>query len=108
MVALIRTEPGKTKEALTIWKKICKELNHSFPFTYNFSDEEYNKLYKSEQIVSKLANVFAFLGIFISCLGLLGLAMFYRRTTEPGNWYSQSIGLSLTSLFGLLSKNCWC
>jgi len=102
--ALIRTEPGKTKEALANLEKICRELNPQFPFTYKFSDEEYNKLYKSEQIVSKLANVFAFLGIFISCLGLLGLAMFTveQRTKEIG--IRKVLGASLTSLFGLLSK----
>jgi putative ABC transport system permease protein len=101
---LVRTEPGKTREALASLEKLCKELNPQFPFTYEFSDEEYDKLYKSEQIVSKLANIFAFLGIFISCLGLLGLAMFTaeQRTKEIG--IRKVLGASMTSLFGLLSK----
>ena len=102
--ALVRTEPGKTKEALANLEKICKELNPQFPFTYKFSDEEYDKMYKSEQVVSKLSNGFAFLAIFISCLGLLGLAMFTaeQRTKEIG--IRKVLGASMVSLFNLLSK----
>jgi putative ABC transport system permease protein len=102
--AMVRTEPGKTKEALASLEKICKELNPKFPFTYKFSDEEYQKLYKSEQVVSKLANYFAFLGIFISCLGLFGLVIFTaeQKTKEFG--IRKVLGASAASLFGLLSK----
>jgi hypothetical protein len=102
--ALVRTQPGKTKEALTSLGKICKQLNPKFPFTYKFSDEEYAKLYKSEQVVSKLANYFAFLAIFISCLGLLGLVMFTaeQRTKEFG--IRKVLGASPVTLFNLLSK----
>jgi ABC-type antimicrobial peptide transport system permease subunit len=102
--ALVRTEPGKTKEALASLEKICKELNPKFPFTYKFSDEEYQKLYKSEQVVSQLANYFAFLGIFISCLGLFGLAIFTaeQKTKEFG--IRKVLGATAASLFNLLSK----
>ncbi len=104
-MALIRTEAGKTKEALASLESICKQLNPQFPFTYQFSDEEYQKLYKSEQIVEKLSNYFAFLAIFISCLGLLGLAMFTaeQRTREFG--IRKVLGASTGSLFSLLSKD---
>ena len=102
--ALVRTQPGKTKEALASLEKVCKELNPKFPFTYKFSDEEYAKLYKSEQVVSQLANYFAFLAIFISCLGLLGLVMFTaeQRTKEFG--IRKVLGASPVTLFNLLSK----
>lgn len=102
---LVRTEAGKTKQALASLEKICKDLNPKFPFTYSFSDEEYQKLYKSETIVGKLSGYFAFLGIFISCLGLLGLAMFTaeQRTKEIG--IRKVLGASIPSLFTLLSKD---
>jgi len=102
--ALVKTQPGKTKEALASLEKVCKELNPKFPFTYKFSDEEYGKLYKSEQVVNQLANYFAFLGIFISCLGLLGLVIFTaeQRTKEFG--IRKVLGASPVTLFALLSK----
>jgi ABC-type antimicrobial peptide transport system permease subunit len=101
---LIKTQPGKTKQALASLEKLCHQLNPKFPFTYQFSDEEYQKLYTSEIMVGKLANCFAFLAIFISCLGLLGLAMFtaQQRTKEIG--IRKVLGAGIASVFGLLSK----
>jgi ABC-type antimicrobial peptide transport system permease subunit len=101
---LVRTEAGKTKEALTGLGKVCKTLNPKFPFTYKFADDEYARLYKSEQVVNRLANYFAFLAIFISCLGLLGLVMFTaeQRTKEFG--IRKVLGASPVSLFNLLSR----
>ena len=101
---LVRIDGTKTKQALVNLEKICKALNPKFPFTYYFSDEEYQKLYKSEQLVSTLSGYFAFLGIFISCLGLLGLSMFTaeQRTKEIG--IRKVLGASISSLFTLLSR----
>jgi len=100
---LVRTEAGKTRQALTGLEKLCKELNPSFPFTYQFADEEYQKIYKSEQVIGALSNYFAFLAIFISCLGLLGLAMFTaeQRTKEIG--IRKVLGATSVQLFSLLS-----
>ncbi len=103
-IAVVKTEPGKTKEALASLEKIYKELNPKVPFTYKFSDQEYQKLYESEQLVKQLSNYFALLAIFISCLGLLGLTAFtaQQRTKEFG--IRKVLGASATSLFNLLSK----
>src|SRR6185312_4278179 len=101
---LIRTGAGQTKQAIATMEKLCKELNPNFTFTYSFTDEEYQKLYNNEQVVGKLSKAFAFLGIFISCLGLLGLAMFTaeQRIKEIG--IRKVLGASVGSLFTLLSK----
>ncbi len=101
---LIRTQPGQTKQALATAEKLCKALNPNFSFTYYFTDLEYKKLYDNEQVVGKLSKAFAFLGIFISCLGLLGLAMFTaeQRIKEIG--IRKVLGASVGSLFSLLSK----
>ncbi|HJP64138.1 MAG TPA: FtsX-like permease family protein, partial [Mucilaginibacter sp.] len=101
---LIRTRPGKTREALASAEKLCKELNPSFPFTYNFSDEEYKKLYQNEQVVTKLSDAFSFLAIFISCLGLLGLAMFTAEQRFKEIGIRKVLGASVGSLFALLSS----
>ena len=102
--ALVKTKPGQTKQALTSLEKVCKELNPKFPFTYKFSDEEYQRLYASEQVVDQLSNYFSILAIFISCLGLLGLVMFSaeQRTKEFG--IRKVLGASPAILFSLLSK----
>ena len=100
---LVRTNPGQTRQAVNGLEKICKTLNPQFPFTFSFSDEEYQKLYKSEEIVNRLSNYFAVLAIFISCIGLLGLAMFTaeQRTREIG--IRKVLGATVVSLFTLLS-----
>jgi hypothetical protein len=102
---LVRIEKGKTREALAGLEKICKILNPKFPFTYQFSDLEFAKLYKSEQLVSKLSDYFAFLAIFISCLGLFGLATFAvgQRTKEIG--VRKVLGASAPNILALLSGN---
>lgn len=101
---IVRTEGGKTEQALAGLEKVWKTINPKFPFAYSFADEDFDKLYRSEQTVSKLSAWFAFLGIFVSCLGLLGLTMFTveQRTREIG--IRKVLGASVTSLFTLLSR----
>ena len=101
---IVRTQPGQTKQAIATLEKLSKELNPDFTFTYTFADEQYKKQYLSEQIVGSLSNAFAFLAIFISCMGLLGLAMFTaeQRIKEIG--IRKVLGASTASLFSLLSK----
>ncbi|WP_299287254.1 ABC transporter permease [uncultured Mucilaginibacter sp.] len=102
---LIRTQPGKTKEALASLEALCKKFNPQFPFSYSFSNEEYQKLYRNEQIVNKFSNAFAFLAIFISCLGLLGLVMFTaeQRTKEIG--IRKVLGATVIGIVQLMSAD---
>src|SRR5581483_5461160 len=83
---------------------LCKQLNPKFPFTYQFPDEEYAKLYKSEQTTGKLAVLFTVLAVSISCLGLLGLSMFAseQRLKEVG--IRKILGAGSGSLLVLLSR----
>ncbi|AKD57626.1 ABC transporter permease [Spirosoma radiotolerans] len=102
---LIRTQPGQTTQALASIESLWKQMNPKFPFAYRFADDEYQKLYKSETVVGSLANYFAFLAIFISCLGLFGLSAFTaeQRTKEIG--VRKVLGASVSSIIGLLSKD---
>jgi len=102
---LVRTQAGQTQTAIGALQQLCKRLNPAFPFTYQFSDLEYGRLYRSEEVTARLSVVFAALAIVISCLGLLGLSLFTaeQRVREIG--IRKVLGASVGSLFGLLSKN---
>ncbi|MDP4245426.1 MAG: ABC transporter permease [Bacteroidota bacterium] len=75
------------------------------PFAYYFADEEFNKLYRSEDQFGQLFLNFAILAIFISCLGLLGLASYstLQRTKEIG--IRKVLGSSVGGIVNLLSKD---
>jgi len=101
--ALLRVDAHHTKDVLAGVRTITTQLNPRFPFTYFFTDDEYRKQYESDVIVSHLSDCFAGLAIFISCMGLLGLAMFTaeQRTKEIG--IRKVLGASFFSLLTLLS-----
>jgi ABC-type antimicrobial peptide transport system permease subunit len=102
---LIRIKAGQTKQAINALENICRQLNPKVAFTYQFSDEEYAKLYRSEQVVSKLSNYFALLAVFISCLGLFGLASFtaVQKTKEIG--VRKVLGATVPEILAMLSAN---
>ena len=82
-----------------------EKVNPEFPFAHQFADEEYGYLYRSEQVVARLSRYFAFLAIFISCLGLLGLVIFMaeQRVKEIG--IRKVLGAKVTQIITLLSKD---
>jgi putative ABC transport system permease protein len=82
------------------WKKFVPDK----PFEYFFMDDDYNKLYQSEQKTGEIFTVFSVLAIFIACLGLFGLAAFTaeRRTKEIG--IRKVLGASTPGIVILLSR----
>ncbi|GAB3919335.1 ABC transporter permease [Larkinella terrae] len=91
--------------ALPEIEAVFKKIVPSAAFNYKFVDEEYAKKFSDEDRISKLASFFATLAIFISCLGLFGLASFVaeQRTKEIG--VRKVLGASVLNLWGLLSKD---
>jgi len=102
---IIKTEKGQTKQALASMERVYKKFNPGFPFKYYFTDDEIMNNYKAEYTVSKLSRYFAFLAIFISCLGLFGLVTFTaeQKTKEIG--IRKVLGASVTGIIGMLSKD---
>jgi putative ABC transport system permease protein len=84
---------------------IFDRYNPAFPFMYRFADEEYAKKFNYEELVGNLAAIIAVIAIFISCLGLFGLASFTaeQRVKEIG--VRKVLGASVISLWQLLSKD---
>jgi putative ABC transport system permease protein len=84
---------------------IFNKYNPEYPFTYKFVDQEYGKKFDNEQRIGKLSGFFAGLAIFISCLGLFGMASFMaeQRTKELG--VRKVLGASVFTLWRLMSKD---
>jgi putative ABC transport system permease protein len=96
---------GKVSDALShvsnTWKKFLPEV----PFEYTFLDERFEQLYESEQRQQTIFTSFAFIAIFIACLGLFGLSAFTisQRVKEIG--IRKVLGADVTNIVGLLSKD---
>jgi ABC-type antimicrobial peptide transport system permease subunit len=102
---IIRIKPGlDPRTALTGMQQVFKKFNPSSPFIYNFVDKAYEAKFESEQRIGNLAAVFTGLAIFISCLGLFGLAAFVaeQRTKELG--VRKVLGAGIFNLWALLSR----
>ena len=102
----VRLNPEKsTSDNLALIEGVFKKNFPNTPFDYQFVDEEYGAKFRSEERVASLASVFTALAIFISCLGLFGLASFVaeQRTKEIG--VRKVLGASISQLWLLLSKD---
>jgi ABC-type antimicrobial peptide transport system permease subunit len=93
-----------TSEALKKVETIFKQYDPGSPFNFKFTDTEYAEKFANEERTGKLAGIFTVLAIFISCMGLFGMASFMaeQRTKEIG--VRKVLGASIINLWGLMSK----
>ena len=104
-VMAVRFKPNvNLSQALEKTGAVMKSENPGFPFEYKFADKDFDAMFSSETLIGKLAGVFSVLAIFISCLGLFGLAAYTaeRRTKEIG--IRKVLGASVVGLTNLLAK----
>jgi putative ABC transport system permease protein len=102
---MIRLNPSQNvKQSVTTIERIWKKYVAEVPFAYKFVDEEFGDKFEAEERIGKLAAYFAILAVFISCLGLFGMASFVaeQRTKEIG--IRKVLGASVPNIWGLLSK----
>lgn len=100
----VRINPQNIPRTMAFLKDIWIEVRPNYPFSYYFIDENFDRLYWSEQNLKKIFGIFAFLSVFIGCLGLFGLAAYSaeRRTKEIG--IRKVLCASTAGLAFLLSK----
>ncbi|MEJ8820212.1 ABC transporter permease [Lacibacter sp. H407] len=100
-----RVETKDMKNLLAQVETTFKKMAPGMPFTYNFLDESFDRMYRDEQRIGKVAFSFSFLAILIACLGLFGLATYMaeQRTKEIG--VRKVLGASVSSIVQMLSKD---
>ena len=102
---LIRVEPNRIPETIARIGETWRTIDASFPLEYTFLDEDFDRLYQDDRRLGEVFAIFAMLGVFVACLGLLGLASFsiQRRTREIG--IRKVLGSSISTIVVLLSKD---
>lgn len=105
-VVIIKLNPALgSREAISKIEAVFKKYNPASPFEYKFVDEEYARKFGDEERIGKLASSFAVLAVFISCLGIFGLASFVaeQRTKEIG--VRKVLGASIFNLWKMLASD---
>ena len=101
---IIRLNPQQnTRQSIAKIEQVWKKFVPAVPFEYKFVDERFGDKFAKEERIGKLSSYLAVLAIFISCLGLFGMASFVaeQRTKEVG--IRKVLGASVTNLWRLLS-----
>lgn len=99
-----RIQPREISQSIAHLQSNWRHFSPSYPFDYYFLDEDFARLHQADERLGKTFRYFAFLAIFVACLGLLGLAAFTaeQRTREIG--IRKVLGASVGSIVLLLSK----
>lgn len=105
-VVLIKLNNKNTTAAnLVKAEAIFKKYNPEYPFEYKFVDDEYARKFEDEKRIGTLAGIFAALTIFISCLGLFGLATYMAENRVKEIGVRKVLGASVAGITTLLSKD---
>jgi putative ABC transport system permease protein len=101
-----RLNPANSTEVnLRKAEAIFKKYNQDYPFEYQFVDEDYSKKFDEEKRTGTLAGLFGALTIFISCLGLFGLATYMAESRVKEIGVRKVLGASVAGIAAMLSKD---
>jgi ABC-type antimicrobial peptide transport system permease subunit len=102
---LVKIASNNVRQTVASLESLHAELNPAYPFQYRFTDQQYNELYKSENMFFTLSQYFSILAIFISCLGLFGLVMFTAQQKVKEIGIRKVLGASVMEITSLLAKD---
>jgi putative ABC transport system permease protein len=102
---VVRVRPGSTAASVAAVKSAWTEILPDYPFEYRFVDEEYDLFYQREVRMGRLLGNFAFIAVFIACLGLFGLSSYTveQRTKEIG--IRKILGASSATIVAALCRD---
>jgi len=103
--AFIKFEANKTQEVLESLEKIYGKYNPQYPFAYTFLDDDFEKLYNNERVISSLALSFTVMAIIISGLGLLGLAAYTAERKRKEISIRKTMGASVGGIVAMMSTD---
>jgi putative ABC transport system permease protein len=101
----VRTTGKNANQGIASVEKQYKKYAGDVPFAYNFLDKNFEELYKSDERTGTLFNVFAGIAIFISCLGLFGLATFTAQVKIKEIGIRKVLGASVAGIIQFISKD---
>ena len=104
-ILYIRTTAADAQQAIAAAEKQYKKYAGDIPFRYTFLDKSFEAQYKSDQRAGALFNVFAGIAIFISCLGLFGLATYTAQVKTKEIGIRKVLGASVSGIVTLISKD---
>jgi putative ABC transport system permease protein len=101
---LVKVSPENIQGSLAYIEKVFKETSPAFPFEYFFLDDWFERIYVPLKVMNHIFNSFAFLAVFISCLGLFGLASLLLEQRKKEIGIRKVLGASTAGVMFLLSK----
>ncbi|WP_310589205.1 FtsX-like permease family protein [Dyadobacter sp. Leaf189] len=102
----IRLNPDlNARDALAKLEPVFRKYNPGSPFEYKFASEEYKRKFYAEERIGQLSTTFASLAIFISCLGLFGLASFFAEQRQKEIGIRKVLGASIADLWRMLTRD---
>ena len=104
-VLYVRTRSGQAAESIAAVRQFWQQYDGAYPFSYSFLDDDFDKLYRSDQRVGTLFNVFALVAIIISCLGLFGLATYSAQIRIKEIGIRRVLGASILQVTSLLARD---
>jgi len=103
-ILYVKTTGREASKAISAAQNIWKQYGSDYPFSYSFLEEDFGKMYEADQRTGVLFNVFTVVAIFISCLGLFGLATFTAQVKTKEIGIRKVLGASIFSITNMLAK----